>query len=325
MKTLIEARVDPTLRAVLSKGRELFFSRDPGQPPGLLAHVRAASALRRLGDRLVVVQDDVNALAVPDTSTATLTPLLLPPGHEGRRVFDDLRGNKAWKMDLEACAALPDGRLVAFGSGSSRRRERIVVLSSARGASVKVVEAARLYERLRAEAAAHRSELNIEGAAVVQDDGLWLLQRGHGSRATSAWNALVRLPLESFLDWLDHGAALPEIAAVVEARLGSSPGGVPFGFTDAAVASDGRLAYLACAEDSLDVRTDGPVHGCRFGWLDLASGEAVSADVLEEDGRPTRIKLEGIETRPGVTGLFDVVADLDCPETPARLAELRVT
>ena len=138
---------------MLSKGRELFFSTDPGQPLDLVAHVRAASALRRLGDRLVVVQDDVNALAMLDTSTATLTPLLLPPGHEGVRVFDDLRGNKAWKMDLEACAALPDGRLVAFGSGSSRRRERIVVLSLAPVASVTVVEAAPLYERLRAAAA----------------------------------------------------------------------------------------------------------------------------------------------------------------------------
>jgi hypothetical protein len=97
------------MRAVLTEGRELFFSTEGGQTPGLVAHVRAASALRRLGDRLVVVQDDVNALAVLDTSTATLTPVLLPPGHESARVFDDLRGNKAWKMDLEACAALPDG------------------------------------------------------------------------------------------------------------------------------------------------------------------------------------------------------------------------
>jgi hypothetical protein len=324
MRTAIEARYDPTMRAVLTKGRELFFSARGTHPPDLEAHVRAASALRRLGDRLVVVQDDVNALAVLDTSTATLTPLLLPPGHEGVRMFDDLRGNKAWKMDLEACAALPDGRLVAFGSGSSRRRERIVVVSSARVASVQVVEAASLYERLRAEAAAHGSELNIEGAVVVQDDGLWLLQRGHGKGATSAWNALVKLRLGSFVDWLDHGAALPDIAAVVAVQLGSSRRGVPFGFTDAAVARDGRLGFLACAEDSPDVRTDGPVDGCRFGWLDLASGEAVSTEVLEEDGRPTRLKLEGIETQSGGPGLFDVVADLDRPDAPAMLANLRV-
>jgi hypothetical protein len=324
MRTCIEARPDPTMRAVLAEGRQLFFSTEGGQPSGLAPHVRAASALRRLGDRLVVVQDDVNALAVVDTSTGTVTPVLLPPGHESARVFDDVRGNKAWKMDLEACAALPDGRLVAFGSGSSRRRERIVVLSSTDGASLKVVDAASLYERLRAEAVASGSELNVEGATAGPDDGLWLLQRGHGKRATVAWNALVRLPLGSFVDWLDHGAALPDIESVVEVRLGSSRHGVPFGFTDATVADDGRLAFLACAEASRDVLTDGPVDGCLFGWLDLASGVAVSTDVLEEDGRPTRVKLEGIETRPGAPTLFDVVADLDCPDTPARLAELRV-
>jgi hypothetical protein len=98
--------------------------------------------------------------------------------------------------------------------------------------------------------------------------------------------------------------------------------GVPYGFTDATLCDDGSLAFLACAEDSADVRSDGPVLGCRFGWLD-ADGARL-ADVIEPDGRPTTLKLEGIEARPGVATIFDVVADMDRPDEPALLLELHL-
>ena len=85
---------------------------------------------------------------------------------------------------------------------------------------------------------------------------------------------------------------------------------------------DGRIAFLACAEESADVRSDGPILGCRFGWLDETGAQV--ADVIESDGRATLLKLEGIEPRPGSSTVFDVVADMDRPDHPAWLAELRV-
>ena len=74
-----------------------------------------------------VVQDDVNALALLDERDGTVAPLVPPAGAGGRRQFSERRGNKAAKMDLEVCTVLPDGRLLAIGSGSISTREHVVV------------------------------------------------------------------------------------------------------------------------------------------------------------------------------------------------------
>jgi len=316
------ARHSADLRAVIVNGRPLLFAGGANPSTDLPGHVRAASALRRAGTRLLIVQDDVNAMALLELEHGCVQPLLLPTGHGGKRVFDDLRGSKAHKLDLEACAVLPDGRLVAFGSGSSERRERVVVIDAGFG-EPRVLDASPLYSCLRALAAARSAELNIEGA-LVQEDRLWLVQRGHGRRPAARWNALIALDLGTFLHGLEGSASVPRVLFVVEVDAGASPSGVPFGFTDATVAHDGRVAFLACAEDSTSVRTDGSVLGCRFGLIDVAAADAIVTDVRESDGRPTMLKLEGIEARLDRGDRYDVVADMDLPAEPALLAELQV-
>lgn len=318
----VTARESAQLSAILRGARPLRY-RPAAARADLPDHVRAASAIRRLGNRLVVVQDDVSALALLDMGSLEAEPLLLPAGIGVARVFDDEHGNKKLKMDLEACTVLPDGRLVAFGSGSSPRRERLVVLDPT-GTSAGLVDASPLYSRLRTLADAHGAELNLEGA-VVRDSVLWLVQRGHGKRPTAQWNAFVALDLDTFCRWLEGAGRLPDVVAIIELDVGRSNDGVPFGLTDATVTSDNRLAFLACAEDSADVRSDGPVQGCRFGLLDVGTGEAVATDVCDAAGGPTMLKLEGIETRLGQSQAYDVVADVDRPDEPAILAELLVS
>lgn len=323
------AQVAPNLRAMLCAARPLLYDRGGDSAGDLPAYVRAASAIRRQGARLVVVQDDTLALAVLDAAAGSIEPILLPGSPDGVRVFDDLRGNKALKLDLEACVALPDGRLVALGSGSSPRRERIVVLAAPAAGSFDdtrvptLIDASDWYAELRSHAEAHGAELNVEGV-VIQGERLRVVQRGHGKRPNTHWNAILDFTLDGFLDWLDRGGATPRVCASLEVRIGASREGVPFGFTDAAVMQDGRLAFLACAEDSVDVRSDGAVLGCRFGWVDPDDASVLVTDVLEPDRRPTLLKLEGLEARVDDPHAFDVVADMDRPEEPALHAELRV-
>ena len=309
----------PGLRAELTTRRALRYATNPGAASGLASHVRAASAIRRLGSRLIVVQDDVNALVVADASSG-FKPLLLPPGADGRRSFDDTIGNKHLKMDLEAAVVLPDGRVLAFGSGSAEAREYVVVFES--GTGVRVRHARGLYARLRKLCEALGSDLNIEGS-VIQGRRLRLFQRGNGARLTGRGSVsrVFDVDLDQFLRWLAGRGPVPGVVDVLEVDLGSIEG-VPFGFTDAAVTHDGRVAFIACAEESADVRTDGPVLGCRFGWLDDTGAQV--ADVIEPDGSATLLKLEGIEPRPGSNRVFDVVADMDRPDQPAWVAELRV-
>lgn len=323
---LLTATLDPHLKATLSDLEPLRYARGPAPAEDLPAHVRAASALRRAlprpGEaqgRQVILQDDVNAVALRD-STGQVEALLLPKGPGNRRVFEKARRNKDLKMDLEALTLLPDGRLLAFGSGSNPHRESVVLLDGERSA---VRYSPRFYANLRNESAFSGSELNVEGALVIQDE-LWLFQRGNGAKGqiSKPVNAIGRFDLGAVLAWLDSNATTPRLLHVQPVELGAL-GTVRFSFTDAASTSDGRVAVLACAEASKNAVQDGPVHGCRFGWL--SPGSLKMTEVVDILGKRAEVKLEGIEALPGSGLEFDVVVDPDNPEEPALLGRLTVT
>ncbi len=287
----------------------------------LPGHVRAGSGLRRWGEHLVVVQDDVNALALVDARTALARPLLLPRGPGERRQFSEAEGTKASKMDLEACVVLPDGRLVALGSGSRPLREQLVVVDQER--RVRVVDGAELYAHLRATTDFAGSELNLEGAAV-SGEALWLFQRGNGAPVDgiAPQSAMGALDLAAFVRWLDGVGPTPELQSVVTVDLGSVRG-VPFGFTDATPLPDGRIAFLAGAEASADAYSDGAVVGARIGIAD--PNAIVVADVVDDTGLPVPWKLEGLDyVGRADTGKLEflVVTDMDDPDSPAGLASL---
>lgn len=310
------------LEAKLGPPRPLRYDHGAHPMEDLPAHVRAASSVRRQGQRLIIAQDDVAALVLLDTATGSTQPILLPAGPDGARIFDESRGNKKLKLDLEASVLLPDGRFVAFGSGSSPHREKIVTVGADAGALPQLMAGTVLYATLRGFANQRGARLNIEGA-VVQGPWLRLLQRGMGKRGFHAWSAMLDLPLAAFVRWLDGRASAPAVQRVIDVNLGDIDG-VPLGFTDAAVTADGRMAFIACAEDTADAIDDGPVLGCCFGWLDAEALVAETTLIVDRDGRPTALKLEGIEARPGSASLFDVVADMDRGDEPAQIAELVV-
>lgn len=319
----LHATLSSSLTATLGTPKPLLYDHGAHPLEDIPAHVRAASSIRRQGQRLVILQDDVSALAVLDPATGSTHSILLPAGPDGARVFDDVRGNKKLKLDLEACIVLPDGRLIAFGSGSSPQREKIVTVAAGKGAMPQQIAANDLYSSLRGHTDARGARLNIEGA-VVQGNWLRLLQRGSGKRHFKPWNAILDVSLDKFLGWLDGRQPFPPVRRVFDIDLGNATG-VPFGFTDAAVTDDGRIAFVACAEDTVDSIDDGPVLGCRFGWLDADNQGVVVTPVLDADGQPTHLKLEGIETRVGGGPVFDVVADMDRGDEPAQIADLTVS
>src|SRR5258706_9547733 len=121
------ASLDERLSATVVRRVPLLYSAGEDEREDRPAHVRAGSGLARCGDKLAIVQDDANFVALFDPATERVEAVALPRGASGRRQFDDARGNKAEKLDLESCVVLPSPAgdwLVAFGSGSSRQRER---------------------------------------------------------------------------------------------------------------------------------------------------------------------------------------------------------
>ncbi|MBX3189539.1 MAG: hypothetical protein KF819_21115 [Labilithrix sp.] len=311
------ARVDPSLGARVVARTPLFYAR--GADPALdrPAHVRAGSALGRLGGRLAVVQDDASFLAILDGARVVDLPL---PSHDGVRQFDDRRGNKKEKLDLEACIAI-EGALVAFGSGSSDRRERIVVVDAP--ASVTLVEAPELYARMRAARDFSGAELNVEGAAIAGDDVVFF-QRGNGAAGGSIApvDATARVSLVALMDHLRGRGACPDLRDVTAWDLGAIEG-TRLTFTDGVAARAPWIAFLACAEDCPDATRDGPVRGVAIGRLDDRARVAARAPVLDERGAPLLDKAEGLAFDDDPRRAW-LVVDKDDPDVPSDLLELRL-
>jgi hypothetical protein len=315
---VIEARPDGRLKALLQDLKPLRYRTRSDSTLGIPGHVRAASGIRIWGRRLAIIQDDVNLLAIQGEEQA-FDAVLVPSASDDHGPAAGVTEDKKTKMDLEACLVLPDGRLAAFGSGSSPKRERVVVVDPE--GRVRVRPAEDLYARLHETTAFSGSELNVEGALVV-GQAVRLFQRCNGAptAALKPVNATGDLPIEAFLGWLDGDRAAPPIERIRQYNLGQV-GGVPYGFTDAALIPDGRIAFIAVAEDSPDAIQDGAIMGAVFGVMD--DRDVRTTPIVDASGTPVKLKLEGIEfAAGGLNDSFLVVADMDNPDEPALLGRL---
>jgi hypothetical protein len=124
------ATADPALTARVTARVPLHYDAGADIRLDRPAFVRSGSSLAWSAGGIVVIQDDANFLAVFDPAGRRTRAITLPAGKDGLRRFDDLRGNKKHRLDLEACVAIEYGQesmLLAFGSGSSGHRERVPV------------------------------------------------------------------------------------------------------------------------------------------------------------------------------------------------------
>lgn len=327
------ARVDSTCSARIVSRRSLSYR--AGAEPALdrPAHVRAASGVAWVGSLLGVVQDDANFIALVEPESGQAIGIPLPPGDNGARLFDEGRGTKNLKLDLEGCFSVRDqGRLhfIALGSGSKPLRERILAVTFDRSErevdSLRLLDASAFYAQLHQDPLFSGSELNLEGA-VLRDQTLLLFQRGNGkSRGeTLAINAVGELDWPLFRGYLASQAApsrVPPLTRVTRYDLGQVQG-VPFTFTDATLDQRGGILFLASAEDSSDSVTDGLVHGTRVGQI-ASDGSARITTLQDEDGKPSHVKAEGLVLdRKDPTRAW-VVVDMDDPALASELLEVRL-
>lgn len=310
--------LDPRLGVRVLAVHALHYT-DAGDPAGdRPPHVRAASGMAFVGDRLLVVQDDASYLGevvmLPSPMGGAVTAIALPHAVDGRRRFEVALGNKLAKLDLEACLAL-DGALWAFGSGSiAGVRDQVCLLPA--GGAPRVIPAAPLYAAVRE--ALGRAAINLEGAAAVGDE-LWLCHRGNTGPGDRP--AIVRLPRAAAIACLLGDGPLPGVLGATEVDLGEIAG-VALGFTDA-VGHAGRLFYLAAAEASPDAIADGATLGSQLGAIELTGTTLAApraAALVDLDGAP--LKAEALAFDPHRPGIAWVAADPDDPGCPAPLYEL---
>jgi hypothetical protein len=290
--------------------RELCVASPSGD--GSTDHVSAASGLVRLGQRLYVVADDDNHLAMFDLRDER-------PGRMFRllegRLPQEPAERKAVKADLESLAYLtpslehPAGALLAMGSGSRPNRQRAVLLGlDERGEPLgprRVVDLAPLYAPLLSTF----EELNVEGA--FRDGGdLCVL---HRRNRKSPVNACIRFDWRAFERWLHADAPVPRATSIDEFDLGAIDG-VPLCFTDGTALAGGGWVFCAAAEDTADSYADAGCAGSAVGMVG-PTGELLSLQSLSLSCKAEGIAVERRGSRLGVL----LVTDADDPNVPARL------
>jgi len=282
-----------------------------------MTHLSAASGLVRAGSFLYVVADDELHLGIFRATGRD-------PG-ELVRLFDGAlpmpkAERKKEKPDLEALTLLPSsadfphGAMLALGSGSTRNRQRGVVLGlDAQGALrglPRIVDLSPVFSCLSG-----LRELNIEGAVVCGDE-MRLFQRG--SKGDSP-NVVIRISLSAFLAALNGTANHPEEPRAIQSIDLGEIDGVPFTFTDAAALPNGEIVFTAVAEDTADSYNDGPCGGAMIGILDC---ESRVRRLLRLD---VPLKIEGVDARAdgNIISLL-LVTDADDPSIPAGLFSARM-
>ncbi|HEX7479379.1 MAG TPA: hypothetical protein VF331_16370 [Polyangiales bacterium] len=247
--------MSPFLRAFASPKRKRYAPAVFAPRRVAELDVSAASGLVATPDALWVIADDELFLSAYSYDGRPLQRVALWPGELPAEHAE----RKRRKPDLEALTLLPDGRLLALGSGSTAARSRGALVEP-RELRVQRLDLSALHAALRARI----PELNLEGAAVV-GERLWLAQRGNG---VSHFNACIELDLESVLAQLDAAATLGAqgLRGIHPLALGELEG-VALSLTDLAAHPDGGLLFTAAAEASADTYADGRCTGSVVGAL----------------------------------------------------------
>jgi len=269
--------------------------------------VSAASGLVVSAGRFCVIADDELALAVYESdgrpaARIALWPGSLPETHAER---------KRAKPDLEALCELPDGTLLALGSGSTARRERGARVDIGGRPTVQEIELAPLYRTLRGEF----PELNVEGA-VVHAGRLWLAQRGNGQ---SGSNGVIELDLSGVVSGLRRGVISADGLLRVHRVVLGEADGVALGLTDLAADARAGLLFSAAAEDTHNTYDDGACTGSVVGRLG-EDGRVQGAQRVD-----TSCKIEGLAAVANDGAAIDLwlVADPDDRTRPAPLYRAR--
>jgi uncharacterized protein DUF6929 len=208
-----------------------------------ISGIGAASGIVYHENQLYLISDNSNFLYVFDITTkhCDKIPLVENPS-------DAIP--KPLKPDFESLA-LHDGKLYAFGSGSTANRNVLITYDLYTKAIIRK-DLSKIYERLRLSANIPASGFNIEGAAF-HNNKLLLFQRGNGS---GNQNGIFILDDKMDLSREFISIKLPEM------------GGVEASFTDAVI-TDNSIYFLAAAEDSQSTYLDGEILGSLFGRINL--------------------------------------------------------
>jgi hypothetical protein len=157
------------------------------------------------------------------------------------------------KLDFEAIAQ-HENNLYVFGSGSTKNRNKVIVLDNKTKAIIATIDVTHLYKSMQVVGQILPDDFNIEGA--ICDGKTWFLfNRGNGKLNRNVVFSIEGENLISNFKITATEYKLPKIKGVFSS------------FTDA-VLIDKTIYFLATAENSNSTYSDGEVLGSILGSID---------------------------------------------------------
>ncbi len=252
--------------------------------------VSAASGLLLKDDQFHLISDDeLYAVVIDKKDPAQGKKIQLYSG----TLPEEKKLRKQTKPDLESIVELPSGDLLCIPSGSELHRNEGKLIK-ADGTGIKTLFFKSLYSELRKSF----SELNIEGAVVVED-WLRLFQRGNGKKNQ---NSTIDVNLKDFL------MGKNTISYIKHMELGKH-NGANLSFTDATLFND-QIYFLAVAENCESTYLDGEFKGSGLGIMTL-KGKVLGLEPLDLKNKPEGLCIDADS--------FYVVTDDDDRSKPSRL------
>lgn len=207
--------------------------------------IGSASGLIYKDNSLFIIGDNSGFLYEYTIATQTLQQ------HE---IIENAKTNiiKSEKPDFEAITHFGD-TLYVFGSGSTPKRNKMVQINTLQK-EISTNDLTDLYAVMQSFAQIKPEDFNIEGAIYTGEEW-YLFNRGNGKSAKNVLFTIQGKNLVNEFNIISNTYKLPKIK------------GIRSSFTDA-VAIDGKIYFLATAEDTQSTYHDGEILGSFIGSID---------------------------------------------------------
>ncbi len=281
----------------------------------------SGSGLEVSGDSMYIISDNAPAYYKMDLRTMeyavypikgfTSDGYVIP-----KKTKHDLEGSVIGKINGQEY-------LLAFGSGSSPRRETLLMIDIHHKKADRKIPLARLYSALRTKYELSDEALNVEGAAVCKER-LYLFLRKKNMVISMKW-----ADFEQYISDPVEGNIPPSAS---EYLMLPKHSGVSAGFSGATeIVYKGEEAIMFCAslEHTPNHIDDGPVFGSYMGIMHpdkKGKMEIVALEIIRnEKGKILKEKIESIAVISSETTNYNTLIISDNDNGVSKLFEVAIT
>ena len=286
-----------------------------------LTYLPSASGVEVINGNIYVIGDDSPYLFQLDYDFSIIDKMLIT----GNDSMSGGRVPKAIKSDFESMASFSDGDdilLAVLSSGSKEvMRDTIHIISTLYKKVLHSKNIRPLFEVIRTNANFLKTdEINME-AMAFNETSVFIMQRGNNNK-----NIIVSFDRKVFMNYLaSDDTQVPEMK-IYWFTLPTLDNTIS-GFSGACFLPDNKtLLFTASLEATSNAYDDGEILGSYLGIINLTNIEngGIKTELLSQDNKPIKTKLEGISVKAMNNNNATVIAVSDNDDGTSWIFEIEL-